>query len=64
MRKKMSYKKRRMRKVKKLVMKSREMKLLSLGWNVISRLELSRKDMTLAPAATIPLMIRIRIHKE
>jgi hypothetical protein len=48
MKKKRSYKKRRIRKVKKLVMKSREMKLLSLGWNVISRLELSRKDMTLA----------------
>jgi hypothetical protein len=35
--------------MKKLVMKSREMKLLSLGWIVfINRLELSRKDMALA----------------
>ena len=47
MRKKMSYK-RRIRKVKKLKMKSREMKLLSLGRNVISGFELSRKDMALA----------------
>jgi hypothetical protein len=33
--------------MKKLVMKSREMKLLPLGWNVITRLELSKKDMAL-----------------